>query len=96
MGDDTELSRDEVRRIAEAYLKETTVPRTTGDVQKVVPWDEIEWRRPALYRTGGDPLSSYWVVYLEQEGIALRSSMIMLIHGETGGIEYVGSANDEG
>ena len=94
-GEDT-VSREAARQIAEAYLAENQVPRATGEVSRVMAWDEIEGRKPLTYTPTEDFWSTHWVVYLRQEGFALRESLIMAIHRETGEVAYVGGAGDEG
>lgn len=90
------ISREEARRIAKEYLAEHQVPRATGEVGGVMAWDEIEGRKPLTYTFTEDFWSNHWVVYLRQEGLALRESLIMAIHRETGEVAYVGGAGDEG
>lgn len=59
-------------------------------------WDEIDSVRPNVYGYAETFWRSYWIVYLEQGGLALRESLIMAVHRETGEVGYVGGAGDEG
>lgn len=90
------VTRDDARRIAEEYLAENRVEATTGTIWKVVAWDEIEWRKPAAYARPTSEWENQWIVYLEQEGCAIRSSMIISVDQETGEVTYAGAAHDEG
>lgn len=92
----TAVSRAAARRIAENHLAEHRVPRATGEVREVLAWDEIEFRRPDVYGYTESFWPSHWIAYLEQKGDALRESLIVAVHRETGDIGYVGGANDEG
>ncbi len=88
------------REIAEAHLRSTPVPQTTGRVSDVVRWDEITWRKPAVWGKEESFWREHWVVYLEKdqppEGFVLGSSLIIAVHERTGEIGFVGAANDEG
>jgi hypothetical protein len=88
------------REIAEAHLRATPLPRTTGRASEVVRWDQIDWRKPLVWGKEEDFWKQHWVVYLEKdqppEGFVLGSSLIIAVHERTGEIGYAGSANDEG
>lgn len=42
------------------------------------------------------PVTECWVIYIPQRGIALRSSVVILVAKESGEVVYHGPANDEG
>lgn len=95
-GESPGLSREQASQIAEGFLEENHLPLATGQVRQVLAWDEIDFRRPNVYGYSEPFWRSHWIVYLEQEGMALRESLIMAIHRDTGEVGYVGGAGDEG
>lgn len=90
------ISRDQARKVAEEHLADTNVLGATGQVRRVAGWEEGDWRDLNIYGYDDYFWRSHWIVYLEQEGHALRSSLVLAVHRETGAIDYVGRASDEG
>lgn len=95
-GEPPTVSRDRAQQIAASYLTEHPVPRATGEIRSVRTWDEIDFRKPLVYGHDEGFWRSHWIVYLEQEGVGLRESLILAVHRETGDVGYVGGAGDEG
>ncbi len=91
------ISRELAARIAADSLNLSRSSHGIFTVGKVVTVDEIAYRRPILYLSGGVGLDDCWIVYLKPTNpTGLCSSTIMLISRVTGEEVYFGSANDEG
>lgn len=90
------VSREEARRITRRYLREHRVPSATGEIRAVISVDESSSVRLNVYGYSEDFWRQHWITYVEQEGVALRESVIIAVHQETGDIGYVGGAGDEG
>lgn len=91
-----EISADRAKAIAARYLAENPTQGATGTIQDVRRWSELPWRPPLVYGKDDAFWERQWLVYLEQPGVGLRSSLIIAIDRFTGEVGYVGSANDEG
>lgn len=86
------VGRDEAKRAAERYLRESGHPVT--EVRSVV--DVFEIRGPL--RPYGVRLDDRcWIAYLESpEWWVIRSADIVVVSKDDGRILFFGSANDEG
>lgn len=85
------ISRDEAAALAEAHVR-----KNNSRISAVYAFEEIPGSRPCLYWHSTTPLEDCWFAYLEQTGVTICSSTIVVIDRADGAVLYFGSANDEG
>lgn len=81
------IDHEEAQRIAMAHLGDTALAAL-----------EIVDGRFARLNVYGlrQPLTTCWVAYVPQPGVALRSSVVVIVSKASGEVLYHGSAFDEG
>ena len=92
----TGITREQACEIAAQYLQQ----KSWGNfkVNKVLAWDEINFRKPCIYYVRPFDIEKCWIAYLDGPwtGLALKSSDIAIISRDSGEVVYAGTASDEG
>jgi len=89
------ISREQAREIADGYRAESGEEDWLG-IKQVVEANEVGWQLPRIWGYSESILKDFWIAYVEQPGMALRSFVVILVAKDTGEVKYAGSAGDEG
>jgi hypothetical protein len=88
------ITRERAEQIALEHARGTELGTGIGEVKRL---DETPWR-PAYLFIASERLAQCWMGYVttERQGFRLESSTVVVIHAQSGRMEYSGSAGDEG
>ena len=94
------ITREQAFKIAESYL--IAHPQDFEGRTKISEVFSIEEYKhlatPNIFNFPDEKMKNYWIAYTIDNSryTMLRSSIVVLVHKESGSVDYAGSANDEG
>jgi hypothetical protein len=92
------VTREQAFKIAESYLKTHSLGRRT-EIYEILSIEEVahQYPRTFVYTCPAEKMKDYWFVcYLVNHISGLHSTLVILVHKETGSVDHLGSTFDEG